>query len=119
MDDLQNKIWDVLSELDTETVLQLFTNYHGTQLLDEGFAEFLSDEGYMEYDTDEEDDSDNEEEEDEEIGYNFSDDEEKMIDFHSLSKEEFLQSYSYLTEADYEKTVWELFIKTLLKKVRE
>lgn len=36
---------------------------------------------------------------------NFIDDLEKMRDFKTLSKEEFLNSYSYLTEAEYENTV--------------
>ena len=35
----------------------------------------------------------------------FINDEEKMRDFDELSKEEFLSSYSYLTEAEYEATV--------------
>lgn len=35
----------------------------------------------------------------------FVNDEEKMRDFDELSKEEFLSSYSYLTEAEYEATV--------------
>lgn len=35
---------------------------------------------------------------------NFLDDNEKMLDFAQLSKEEFLKSYSYLSEADYEQT---------------
>lgn len=35
---------------------------------------------------------------------NFINDEEKMKDFKILSKEEFLQSYSYLTEEEYENT---------------
>lgn len=39
----------------------------------------------------------------EEFG-DFADDEEKMKDFHKLSKEEFLASYSYLTDAEYEAT---------------
>lgn len=34
----------------------------------------------------------------------FIDDEEKMRDFEELTKEEFLQSYSYLTEEEYELT---------------
>lgn len=34
----------------------------------------------------------------------FLDDEEKMIDFRALTKEEFLESYSYLTEAEYDAT---------------
>ena len=37
-------------------------------------------------------------------GANFLGDEEKMRDFTSLTKEEFLASYSYLTEDEYENT---------------
>lgn len=48
MTDEQAKMWDALCELDGETVARLFTNYHGNQLLDEGFHEFLIDEGVME-----------------------------------------------------------------------
>jgi len=39
----------------------------------------------------------------------FADDEEKMEDFLNLTKEEFLSSYSYLTEAEYELTKKEVF----------
>ena len=35
---------------------------------------------------------------------NFINDEEKMRDFYVLSKEEFLASYSYLTESEYDNT---------------
>ena len=43
----------------------------------------------------------------------FSDDKEKMKDFYILSKVEFLKSYSYLTEREYDNTKrrvnrWEL-----------
>tara|TARA_Y100001973_G_scaffold57833_1_gene85264 strand:- start:1603 stop:1758 length:156 start_codon:yes stop_codon:yes gene_type:complete len=34
----------------------------------------------------------------------FFDDEEKMVDFHKLTKEEFLKSYSYLHEIEYNLT---------------
>ena len=34
----------------------------------------------------------------------FTDDKEKMIDFKILSKTEFLSSYSYLTEEEYDLT---------------
>ena len=34
----------------------------------------------------------------------FTDDKEKMIDFKLLSKTEFLSSYSYLTEEEYDLT---------------
>lgn len=36
---------------------------------------------------------------------NFIDDKEKMIDFKILSKKEFLKSYSYLTEEEYDNTL--------------
>ena len=38
----------------------------------------------------------------------FISDEEKMKDFYLLSKDEFLQSYSYLTEEEYLLTLEEL-----------
>lgn len=38
----------------------------------------------------------------------FMPDQEKMVDFFILSKEEFLASYSYLTDEDYEETVKEV-----------
>ena len=38
----------------------------------------------------------------------FIDDKEKMRDFYILSKKEFLKSYSYLTELEYDLTVEEL-----------
>jgi hypothetical protein len=36
--------------------------------------------------------------------YNFIDDSEKMRDFMKLTKDEFLKSYSYLTEEEYDNT---------------
>ena len=38
----------------------------------------------------------------------FTDDEEKMKDFYELSKEEFLRSYSYMTEEEYDATAREV-----------
>lgn len=35
---------------------------------------------------------------------NFLDDKDKMIDFHLLTKDQFLQSYSYITPEEYENT---------------
>ncbi len=35
----------------------------------------------------------------------FCNDKEKMVDFMQLSKEEFLQSYSYLSEQEYDDTI--------------
>ena len=43
-----NEIENILSELTGEQVCRLFTQYHGYQLLDDGFREHLIDEGYME-----------------------------------------------------------------------
>jgi hypothetical protein len=46
--------WDTLASLDSETLLRVITDYHGMQLLDDGFAEFLVDEGLMEQADDDE-----------------------------------------------------------------
>jgi hypothetical protein len=54
MNEKQERMWDILCELDGETVARLFTDYHGTQLLDDGFREFLQGEGYMDEDDDNE-----------------------------------------------------------------
>jgi hypothetical protein len=48
MTELQEQVWDVLVALDSETLLQAFTDYHGMGLLNEDFVEFLVDEGLME-----------------------------------------------------------------------
>ena len=47
MDERQKKMGDVLAGLDGETVARLFTDWHGTQLLDDGFFGLLVDEGYI------------------------------------------------------------------------
>ena len=39
---------------------------------------------------------------------NFLDDKEKMNDFRILTKKQFLQSYSYLTEKEYDNTAKEV-----------
>ena len=44
MSEIQIKIWDMLIKLNGETVARLFTNYYGTQLLDEDFMDFLEQE---------------------------------------------------------------------------
>ncbi len=46
-------------------------------------------------------------------GTHFADDEEKMVDFFQLTKEEFLNSYSYLNEKDYIETA-----KEVAKRIR-
>lgn len=65
MDELQSKMWDLLSGMSGEDVLNAFTNYYGLQKLDEGFAEFLCNEGYCDnlIDDDSEEEEDCEEEE--------------------------------------------------------
>lgn len=45
MAQIQRRIYAILTRLSGEKVAQLLTDYHGTQLLDEGFGEFLVDEG--------------------------------------------------------------------------
>ncbi len=45
MSELQIEIWNILTELDGETVARLFTDYFGNQLLDEDFLQFIKDEG--------------------------------------------------------------------------
>tara|TARA_R110000823_G_scaffold18402_2_gene57688 strand:+ start:730 stop:900 length:171 start_codon:yes stop_codon:yes gene_type:complete len=38
------------------------------------------------------------------VKHDFCDDKDKMIDFNELTKEEFLSSYSYITEEEYNLT---------------
>ena len=47
-DNYYEKLEEIIkaNNLSGEEVLQLFTNYHGLQLLDDGFMEFIADEGY-------------------------------------------------------------------------
>lgn len=58
----QEECWDALCELSGEEVARLLTDYHGLQLLDEGFREFLGDEGILPEieDNDEDEDDDDE-----------------------------------------------------------
>lgn len=44
--------------------------------------------------------------------YNFIEDIEKMKDFLKLNKWEFLKSYSYLLEEEYDATAWEYIKRT-------
>ncbi len=44
--------------------------------------------------------------------YTFIKDTEKMKDFLTLNKEDFLKSYSYLLEEEYDVTVWEYIKRT-------
>lgn len=48
MSELQRMIWAVLSsgKMSGEEVAHCLTDYHGNQLLDEGFAQHLVDEGF-------------------------------------------------------------------------
>ncbi len=65
MNETQEEMWDRLCELDGETVARLLTDYHGLQLLDDGFYEFLIDEGYL--DEPEEEEPENDEDFDDEF----------------------------------------------------
>lgn len=47
LDKHQKEIYNKLCELSGEEVLNLITDYHGLQLLDKGFKEFLEDEGVL------------------------------------------------------------------------
>ena len=49
---------------------------------------------------------------------NFIDDTEKMRDFQTLSKEDFLESYSYLTEEEYENTM-QIALQRAYKRLEE
>lgn len=49
----------------------------------------------------------------------FLDDEEKMRDFICLSKEEFLASYSYITENEYDNTYIRYYARKLANVLRE
>lgn len=48
MTEKQSKMWDLLCEQNAETVLNLLTDWHGLQLLDDGFYGHLVEEGYIE-----------------------------------------------------------------------
>jgi len=56
-----NKFWEAMenNSMTAEDVANLFTNYHGNQLLSDEFMEFVADEGYtiegLEEDEEEED----------------------------------------------------------------
>ena len=66
MNDTQMEMWDALCELSGEEVARLFTDYHGNQLLDDGFRTFLGEEGVMpEVEEDDEDDEEDDEDGDE------------------------------------------------------
>ncbi|MDR1073821.1 MAG: hypothetical protein LBL45_09140 [Treponema sp.] len=56
----RDQVWGTLVSLDSAALLRVVTDYHGARLLDDGFAEFLVEEGLMERT-----DGDEEEEEDE------------------------------------------------------
>ena len=44
LDEIQEMIWNALIKENGETVARLFTNFYGSQLLDEEFFEFLQQE---------------------------------------------------------------------------
>lgn len=50
MTQIQRRVYGILTRLSGEKVAQLLTDYHGTQLLDEGFGDFLVEEGVADRD---------------------------------------------------------------------
>ena len=60
MDKKQLMAYEELSGLDGEKVLELLTVYHGMQLLDDGFYDFLIDQGIIEEDKEDEGEEDEE-----------------------------------------------------------
>jgi hypothetical protein len=62
MTEYQEKMWDTLVSLDSKTLLGVITGYHGMQILDNWFAEYLVDEGLMEPEDEAEEDEDEEDE---------------------------------------------------------
>ena len=53
MSELQELIYETLCGLSGEEVANLMLDWHGTQILDFAFANFLVDEGYLYVDEDE------------------------------------------------------------------
>lgn len=51
MNKKQEQVYQTLCGLNGETVAQLFTDYHGTRLLSDGFREHLQNEGYIDEDS--------------------------------------------------------------------
>ncbi len=47
LDKHQKEAYNALCKLGGEEVVNLITDYHGLQILDEGFKEFLEDEGVL------------------------------------------------------------------------
>lgn len=55
--DVQQMIWDALTEMSGEDVAIMFCNYYGNQLLNDDFLDFLIDEGVLpDYREDDDDD---------------------------------------------------------------
>lgn len=50
MTQIQRRVYEILTRLSGEKVAQLLMDYHGNQLLDEGFGDFLVDEGVADRD---------------------------------------------------------------------
>ena len=55
----QEVIWEALSDLSGEQVLQYLTDWHGLQLLDQGFYDHLVDEGVLPEEEEEEEEEEN------------------------------------------------------------
>lgn len=55
MDERQQEMWDLLCNIPAEKAVGLLTDYHGLQLLNDGFYEHLISEGYIDEPEEEED----------------------------------------------------------------
>lgn len=59
MTERQTQMWDTLVGLDGETVARLLTDWHGLQLLDDGFYGHMVEEGYIDGPAEDEDEENN------------------------------------------------------------
>lgn len=55
-DRTRNDVIETLSQLSGEQVTNLFLDYFGTQLIDDGFVQHMADEGFDEFEDDDFDD---------------------------------------------------------------
>jgi hypothetical protein len=63
MDEKQTKMYNALKDMGSEEMLDTILDYHGLQLLSEGFLEHLIDEGILDGPDDDEDEDEEEDEE--------------------------------------------------------
>lgn len=59
MDERQQRMWNLLIGMEAEVAVRLLLDWHGLQLLDDGFFEYLAEEGYIEEPDEEEEEATN------------------------------------------------------------